>query len=422
MRTELLSDMSLIAETDERSERESMVAAARVPEKILLLDGYSTRTLACVRSWGRRGVRFAVAGETRWDMSLCSRYAKETGTYTSPKRDAGQFIADVNRLCRDLGADHVFPTSEAGIMACSQREEELIATPIIPRRDELEASFSKMNTLRLAQTVGVHVPETLYLTRENSTIPRHLSLRFPVVVKSESSEVMQQGKAVTSGKTYYAQNRGELERECAARLSQGQSVLVQEFIDGYGIGVSGLFRKGAPVALIGHRRIRESNPMGGPSAVAETIAIEAGLLKSTSALVSRIGMTGPAMVEYKVDRRDGRAYLMEINGRFWGSILLALAAGLDLPYLYWKMLQGVAIGDEEKKYRIGVRGRNLVGDTKCLLVCMKGRPQGWPGELPTRGNAIKEYCRSFVDRRSTELLLAGDDPLPFFARLVQPNS
>src|SRR5688500_18388277 len=53
--------------------------------KPLLLDGYSTRTLACVRSWGQRGIAFAVGGESRWDMSLFSRYSRETFVYTSPK-------------------------------------------------------------------------------------------------------------------------------------------------------------------------------------------------------------------------------------------------------------------------------------------------------------------------------------------------
>src|SRR5579864_7826658 len=93
--------------------------------KVLLLDGYSTRTLACVRSWGAKGIPFAVGGETRRDMSLFSRYAKETFIYTSPKRDLATFIQDVNHHCHRLGADCVFPTSEAAIMVCSRHRAEL---------------------------------------------------------------------------------------------------------------------------------------------------------------------------------------------------------------------------------------------------------------------------------------------------------
>ena len=389
---------------------------------MLLLDGYSTRTLACVRSWGEKGVAFAVGGETRWDMSLYSRYAKEKFVYTSPKRSLSQFIQDVNRYAGEFGADTVFPTSEAAIMACHQYREDLACIPIIPLGREIEFAFSKARTLAAAISAGIAAPKTVQITSANFTTLDSIPLDFPVVVKSDSSEVMLAGKARTSNKTSYASDRADLKKQCSARLAQGQAVLVQEFIDGYGVGVSGLFAAGRPIALIAHRRIRESNPCGGPSCVAETIELEPGLLEPTTALLDQIGFTGPAMVEYKIDRRSGQPYLMEVNGRFWGSILLALAAGLDLPYLYWKMLNGLEILAEETRYEVGIKGRYIVGDTKCLLLSLKGKPKNWPGQMATRGFAIRSYLRSFFDRRTVELILTRSDPAPFLARLIQPNS
>src|SRR5262250_2978826 len=83
--------------------------------KVLLLDGYSTRSLACVRSWGKNRVPFVVGGETARDMSLLSRYTTEKFVYTSPKVDIRRFVEDVNHYCRQFRADAIFPTSEAGI-------------------------------------------------------------------------------------------------------------------------------------------------------------------------------------------------------------------------------------------------------------------------------------------------------------------
>lgn len=387
--------------------------------KVLLLDAYSTRTLACVRSWGKKDIPFAVGGETRWDMSLFSRYTKEKFVYTSPKRDLAAFVQDVNRYCREFGADSVFPTSEAAIMACSKYRNKLACPPIIPEDREIETVFSKANTLNLAESLGMAVPRTIHVTAENSQSLNEIAINFPVVIKSSSSEVLLPGKTGTSEKTVYASSKIELERECNSRLAKGQSVLLQEFIDGYGVGISGLFVKGQPVALIGHRRIRESNPLGGPSALAETIEIDRNLLEATTKLFKSIQFTGPAMVEFKIDRRSGRAYLMEINGRFWGTILLAPASGLDLPYLYWKLLNGMEIRPEETRYQIGVKGRYLVGDTKCLLLYLKGKPKNWPGQFNRRWFAIKSFVGSFFDRKTKELILTSDDPMPFFARLVQ---
>src|SRR5215813_1806959 len=104
------------------STRPSAAVLSHSPQrisKVLLLDGYSTRSLACVRSWGKKGIAFAVGGETARDMSLFSRYCNEKFVYTSPKVDVGRFVQDVNHHCRQFNADAIFPTSEAGIMACS---------------------------------------------------------------------------------------------------------------------------------------------------------------------------------------------------------------------------------------------------------------------------------------------------------------
>jgi predicted ATP-grasp superfamily ATP-dependent carboligase len=393
-----------------------------VPVKVLLLDGYSTRSLACVRSWGKRNIAFAVGGETRCDMSLFSRYTTEAFVYTSPKRDASRFIRDINHYAHEFKADLVFPTSEAAIMACSRHRSQLSCQPLIPTTHEIETVFSKANTLRIAQSLGVTVPQTIHITDGRSRALESVALNFPVVLKSESSETMHDGRAVTSAKTFYAFNRVELENECHVRLARGESVLVQEFIDGYGVGVSGLFSKGVPVALLAHRRIRESNPTGGPSAVAETIELEPAILDPTTALFKRIGFTGPAMAEYRIRREDGKPYLMEVNGRFWGSVMLASAAGLDLPYLYWKMLNKAQITEAEKRYRIGIRGRNIVGDSKCLLLCLKGGHDRWPGQTVTRTSAVKSYVESFFDKRTHEMILTWEDPLPFLGRLIQPQS
>ncbi len=351
-------------------------------------------------------------------MSLHSRFASEKFVYTSPKRDVDRFIEEVNNNCRKFATDFIFPTSEAAIVACSLHRKELISVPLIPSDRDIQLSFSKANTLKIAESLGIAVPKTVHIV-DDTQLSEKLSLNFPVAVKSESSEVLSSSKASSSPKTAYFSSRGELEAECRSRLANGQAVLVQEFIDGYGVGISGLFKEGQPVAVVGHRRIRESNPLGGPSALAETIELDPGLLQATSALMRAIGFSGPAMAEFKIDRHTGRAYLMEINGRFWGTVLLAPAAGLDLPYLYWKMLNGLEIEPEEKRYKMGVRGRYLVGDTKCLLLSLKGKPEHWPGEFPKRWPAISGYLKSFFDAQTKDLILTRDDPRPFVARLIQ---
>src|SRR6185503_13112360 len=97
------------------------------------------------------------------------------------------------------------------------------------------------------------------------------------------------------------------------------------------------------------RRIREKPPSGGVSVYCESIAIPQDLEASSGLLLNRLGWNGVAMVEFKLDREAGKAYLMEINGRFWGSLQLAVDAGVDFP----RLLVEAALG---KRHEVPILG------------------------------------------------------------------
>jgi len=118
---------------------------------------------------------------------------------------------------------------------------------------------------------------------------------------------------------------------------------------------------------------------------------------------------GAAMVEFKV-RPDGRPYLMEINPRFWGSLQLAIDAGVDFPWLAYQLAAGITT-DPVDGYRIGVRNRWLLGDLDHVYLSWK-QSTG----LRAKWRAIVGFLSAFepgtmheVDRR--------DDFKPFLVEL-----
>src|SRR2546430_8599658 len=86
-------------------------------------------------------------------------------------------------------------------------------------------------------------------------------------------------------------------------------------------------------------------------------------------ILDHVGWHGAAMVEFKV-RADGRPYLMEINPRFWGSLQLAIDAGVDFPWLAYQLAAGLT-PDSVEGYRIGVRNRWLLGDLDHVYLSWK---------------------------------------------------
>ena len=90
------------------------------------------------------------------------------------------------------------------------------------------------------------------------------------------------------------------------------------------------------------------------------------MCSSDLALLEALHWRGAATVEFTRDARDGKPRLMQINGRLWNSLPLAVASGIDFPFLLYTLaLQGTC--PEQFDYRVGVRGRSLAPDAQRLL-------------------------------------------------------
>jgi predicted ATP-grasp superfamily ATP-dependent carboligase len=165
--------------------------------------------------------------------------------------------------------------------------------------------------------------------------------------------------------------------------------------------------------VFAHRRIREKPPAGGVSVYRESIAAEPDLVRRSRELLQRFGWEGVAMIEYKVDAATGEPYLMEVNGRFWGSLQLAVDAGVDFPAL----LASLALGQHPPaitSYRTGVRSRWWWGDVDSLLLRLRRSPASLallPGE-PGRLRHLIQFLKLWRPGDRNEILRL-DDPMPF---------
>src|SRR4029077_21269913 len=136
------------------------------------------------------------------------------------------------------------------------------------------------------------------------------------------------------------------------------------------------------------RRLVENPPAGGASVLSESAPVEARLRDDAIRLLGPIGWHGVAMMEYKQDESTGAFFLMEVNGRFWGSLQLAIDAGVDFPFLAWQLATGQR-PEVRRPYAVGVKNRWLCGDVDHLLLRLfrserslhlpAGAPSKWGG-------------------------------------------
>lgn len=333
--------------------------------RVLILDGNTRSALASTRSLGKKGVHVAVADETRRTLSGASKYCNESFSYPSPASDPNGFLATVKSECSRRGIGMILPMTEISTWITLTHREEFasLKVPFAEFRT-YDALTDKWRLLKLAQQLNLSMPKTHFVEETGALRDILPVLKFPVVVKPYRSMIPSHGGWIATS-VQYARSVKELREittrhECFSR----NRFLIQEYISGHGEGVFALYNRTKPVVFFGHRRLRERPPWGGVSVLSESIEPNPEAKKMARALLDYVGWHGVAMVEFKVSA-EGVPYLMEVNGRFWGSLQLAVDAGVDFPWLLYQLALGADLS-RVSPYTTGVKCRWLLGDLVSL--------------------------------------------------------
>ncbi|MBY0228128.1 MAG: ATP-grasp domain-containing protein, partial [Gemmataceae bacterium] len=295
--------------------------------RVLVVGDNDLAGLASVRSLGRAGLRVSLVSFEDCPAARWSRHVSRVHRLGHPLRDAG-FADRVLDLLRREPFDVVLPTSDKGLLPLLpvRREIDALSRLAAPEDAALDAACRKEETVALAQRLGVPVPPTELVTGEGWT-----PSSFPVVLKPSRSVVPGSTKR---NEVAIARTAEEVRRHLPALLRAGP-VLAQGFVGGRGVGLNVLADRGEIVAAFQHRRLHEPAD-GGASSYRASEPLSPALLGHARKLMAALRWTGPAMLEFKDDPDNGPS-LMEINGRLWGSVALAIAAGVDFPRLCYDL-------------------------------------------------------------------------------------
>ncbi|MDP9201089.1 MAG: ATP-grasp domain-containing protein [Gemmatimonadota bacterium] len=338
---------------------------------------------------------------------------------SDPLRDPELFLSDLERLVASTQADVLLPISEAALLLVLPNRNRFPCIIPFATASAFDQVCDKRKVLETAGIHGIAVPNQTEIDKPTDISRFSDDLQFPLVLKPSRSIAGKEGKRIRAG-VAYATNAQNLRDELKRIPSEAYPILLQQRIDGPGFGVSVLLWDGKLLAAFAHRRIREKPPSGGVSVLRESIPLDQKLLSQSLALLRDFKWQGVAMVEYKLDADNGLPYLMEINGRFWGSLQLAIDAGVDFPNL----LVELALGGNPAPvttYNAGVRSRWEWGDMDHLLAAMLHASASdiIPGATlkQQRLAAIAEFVRGF-NRENRAEVFRRDDPRPFLRETV----
>ena len=297
----------------------------------------------------------------------------------------------------------LLPMEDETVQLLSQHLNELSRwtyLPIVPF-SKWKYAHRKDNILKLAVEKGIPIPKTWYIQDLSEIHLLKNALPYPVVIKPTT------GSGAVGIR--YPENADELVKDYKSVHKHHPFPLIQERIPAEGVGYGASFlldEKGHVKASFIHKRLREYPLTGGASTLRESVRYD-DIRDMGRSLLEAMDWFGVAMVEFKLDPRDNTPKLMEINPRFWGSLSLAIASGVNFPYLVYRLSRGENFHPIEH-YQIGKRCRWLL-----------------PGDIlhyihnPRRNKLSPSFFR-FWDQNTVYDILSLKDPLPALGRILTP--
>ena len=392
--------------------------------RILITDGGERAALATARSLVAAGYRVYVAARRRSSLAGVSRGVRSWRVRSDALDRPAHYAAEVAAVARAQGVDVLLPVTDPSVEALLEHRNALPEHVLLPfpDLDTYRRASDKAHTLELAGAAGLAVPDTLLFATPADCGNLPAASFFPAVLKPHRSvipaEVMGDVRKRKVGVTY-VDDPASCRAGLAALPAGAFPVLLQRRVRGPGEGLFLLRWNGRVLAAFAHRRLREKPPAGGVSVYRESIAAPPELVAAGTRLLELLDWRGVAMVECKRDLATNRYVFMEVNGRLWGSLQLAIDAGVDFPSLLVRCAAGETV-PECRQYRVGIRSRWWWGDVDHLyLRFRRSRAElQLDNGAGSRLQALLDFLRVRPGRDRAEVW-RWRDPAPFVVETLQ---
>ena len=344
--------------------------------RVLVLDALQRSALATTRSLGAKGVEIFTAEESGSTLAGSSKFCRQHFTYPSPRLHPEKFIDTISNIVKQQGIDILMPMTELTTQLLLEHQSTFPDAKLpFSALNVVDSLADKCQLMKMAETLAVPIPKTWYASDPKNLPCKLEELPYPLVLKPGKSWILHKGEWRRAA-VRIADTADEAKNILDSYWAfSAHPFMLQQCVEGEGAGVFAIYDQGKPLALFAHRRLREKPPGGGVSVLSTSAAVDPTLATPAQKLLDNVSWHGVAMVEFKV-AADGTPYLMEINTRFWGSLQLAVDAGVDFPYLLYQITCGEkpeAVTD----YKTDIKLRWLLGDLDNLYLNLRD------SQLPT---------------------------------------
>ena len=391
-------------------------------DRVIVFGVDSPIGLSIIRELGKFGVDVYGVGRSHRSIGLYSRYLSKNLILPRTLSDR-EIIAEINGIALEHDIRYLITVAESDISFFNHNRAALKGlTCLFADSNKMATVLSKERTYAIAQGIGIAIPKVYEIACIDDLHKIAGQIRYPLVLKwSNPHDVSQllRRHRLPSFKMKYCYNEDELRELLNTFEPIGVYPLIQSYCPGYGLGHMIFMHRGKALLTFQHRRLHEWPPEGGSSALCISLGPDehASVMKKSIELLRAIEWEGAAMVEYRHDPDSNTTVLMEINGRFWGSLPLAFHAGAPFAWYTYAVL-GKGLIPSHKPYKIGLRCMYAIPDLKRLYLILFNQKQIQNRHI--KFNKIKETASSIYylfNFKTRFYVFMATDPMPLLKDL-----
>lgn len=343
---------------------------------VLIPDGESSYAISVLRCLTRvQGVKVHLLSNTAWNMIRFSRYRGEYLVREEKENDELKLEA-IEAALKKTGADVIFPIGISTIRLISSHRERILSLAAIPPLAPPEAIDLTIDKSKLTQLLidqNIPCPETVFYKDGSFNIQDISKLAFPVLVKPVIGE---------GGIGIMMYNSLSELIDFLNKESPCENYIIQSFVNGYDTGCSVFCENGRILAHTMQRGIIPPYSQFAPPAGVDFFHDE-HVYDVIQRLMRILNWSGVANVDMRYDEAENKPKILEVNPRFWGSLIGSLVAGINFPYLVCLRSMGSELPVLE--YRM----RRYIHHKAAIKIAIRNLMPGGEKKISIRGTGIE---------------------------------
>ncbi|MBP6124340.1 MAG: ATP-grasp domain-containing protein [Phycisphaerae bacterium] len=359
--------------------------------------GWCRTAYSVVRSLGKKGIEVHVGDASSMAMSRFSRYCKSFTLLPNFFREPQEYF---DRLCaalKNTGAKVLLPCFEDVELVIKWRDKLPADVKVaVPDYEMWTIAEDKLKYIEHVARNGCPVPKTFCVSSREELEKKESEMSYPIVIKTRAGNSAKGVRIAKNREEFYRLFFGLVE---SYNLSRERWPIIQEYLSGQKVGVLGIYNKGKHVESIVFD-IKRSKGASNFGTSTYRITIDDPVIKQHAIRVMEsLNWHGVVDMDWVRDC-NGKAHLIDINGRVGGAAALTVFSGMDMPYLWYL----VTAGWEDIPHFVtypGIKARWIIGDCLGFLDSLK------QGKIKESLQFIKPQRRCYHDD------FCLDDPLPF---------